>query len=254
MPYPRKRVAAVLALSVMTSAGAACSARPTEGSGSGTDGQGDTSLGSAANGGSTSSSTAGSSTATTRVAGTGSGTRSGGGSTTGGSELLPADAAAALACAVRDKTDVIEVPSRSVGKGFRFSEYPARFVLDFSQADEAHVFEGDLWCHTLGTPCPDCPCPLNDCDSWLDPDEEIRIHMVTRGIDFVEFYGTNESLPGTPGAPLTPSVQYDASEQCPELPTVWTPDPAELTSFISTRIVCMHHSEDVAEVMFVRIP
>jgi hypothetical protein len=77
--------------------------------------------------------------------------------------------------------------------------------------------------------------------------------MVTRGIDHIEFYGTDEPIGGEMYAPFVPSAQYDVSEDCPELPVAWTPDPAQ-GPYVSAPIICMHHSQDIAEVVFIRVP
>jgi hypothetical protein len=191
---------------------------------------------------------------TSTSSGPGVGTDDTDGSSTG--DVDPADRArdaARLACDVRETLSAQEIPAPTMGIGFLFSEYPARFFTNFAEA-EAEVFEGDLWCHVLGSACVDCGCPLNQCQYWVDPDGETRIHLVTRGIDHVEFYGTDESPAGTPGAPLTPSVRYDLDDECAELPQVWTPDPEIAHPFRGTRILCMHHSDDLAEVVFVRVP
>lgn len=174
--------------------------------------------------------------------------------TTGESSLPPEEQAAQLACAAREVTEATEIPAPMANIGFAFSEYPARFLLDYAQAEDS-VFEGDMWCHVIsGEPgCLECECPLYDCTNWYDEEGEMRIYMVTRGIDHVEFYGGDEPLNGDPFAPLTPSVRYDVDEACPDLPQVWIPSRDE-NQWPVTHIVCMHHEDDLAEVAFVRLP
>lgn len=172
-----------------------------------------------------------------------------GSTSAGGQPTLP-EQAASLACAALQTVDATEIPDEA-GAGFRFGEYPARFRVNITEAPSP-LLDGEMWCHHLTAECAGCPKPLPG-RFWQDEDGEYRVHMVTRGIDHIEFYGTDEPLNGEMYAPLVPSIQYDVADQCPELPQAWTPDPAQ-GPYGPAPIICMRHSEDIAEVVFVRVP
>ena len=227
---------------------AACSSPSQEGNAASTSSTGGPSSGYASGGEATTNKVTG---ASSETAGTGTGV-----SSDTGQQPAPFQVAAEIACAGFAMTPRIAIPGNGQMIGFRFDEYPARFGTTFSDADAANVFDNDMWCHVIQPVCTadECRCPLNDCESWIDDDGELRIYIATRGIDDIVFYGTAESPANTPGAPMTPSLEHDVGDICPELPTVWTIDPEEVYPGVSMSIVCMHHSEDVAEVMFVRIP
>ncbi|GEM_PF-4837512 len=158
--------------------------------------------------------------------------------------------AASAACTSRPTTTATDIPSSNerIGEAFAFGAFPGRFVADVSKG--SYLFEG-YWCHTIGGLDGDWgPLPQGE---WVENDGQVHVYMVTKGIEDVIYYGTDESPPGVPGEPRFESIRHDVSEHCPELADVWMPDiPAGHGR--PSGLVCMRHSETIAEVMFVRVP
>jgi hypothetical protein len=136
--------------------------------------------------------------------------------------------------------------------GFRMeNEFPQRFLMD-STSPEIGWWPGDYVCYDVGPPQDFEGEWWFTPDDWLEDDGEIHVYMATQGIDDVIYYGSGETFLGEPGAPVTPSVVFDAGALCPELAQIWIPDINAHPDDAGR--ICMHHSSPMAEAVFVRVP
>ena len=163
--------------------------------------------------------------------------------------------AAILACAAHMSIPAVEVPSGAgpyLDTGFRIpNDLPARFVMDTLSPD-AGVWPDGFLCYDV-TPPQDLETEWwFAANGWLEPDGRIHVYMATQGVDEVIYYGSDETGRDTPGSPMTSAVMFETSALCPELPRVWIPSIAEHPTQADR--VCMHHSSDFAEAVFVRVP
>ena len=163
-----------------------------------------------------------------------------------------AEQAAAAACLAHSNTTAIQIPTQENGGSFVFGSLPALFSADSTNASP--LWDG-YWCHTFSgaEPNPSPRWPVEN--GWVEEDNQIHVYLVTKGIDDIVYFGTDESQADLPGAPKTAAVHHDMSSVCPELPDVWSPEPAGVAgSQDNARIICMRHTSTVAEVAWVRVP
>jgi hypothetical protein len=165
------------------------------------------------------------------------------------------DDAAQLACVAYNGTQpAVMIPSGDPPyqeTGFRLgNEFPHRFVVDttFVPFDLEDVPEGFV-CYGIGPGQDDGQEWWFSELDWRDPDGEIRVFMATQGIEDVVYYS---DVPSHFNPTYTGSAEFDASASCPELPRVWTPDPADLPE--RGDVICVLPTSDEAEFVFVRVP
>lgn len=165
----------------------------------------------------------------------------------------PFEDAAEEACAVRDAQVPVVIPSgeapyQETGFGLG-NEFPHRFILDTTFVPLLLDDVPDGFVCYLVYPGQDDGQEWWFVDyDWVDPDGKIGVFMATQGVSDVLYYS------GIPGhAPvLAPSVEFDASDICPQLPRVWTPDPVAPPE--DGRLICVLPTSDRAEFVFIRIP
>jgi hypothetical protein len=172
-------------------------------------------------------------------------------------DLLPHEQAAVLACEALDAVVPVAIPHGEtpyLESGFRMgNDFPYRFEMD-STSEEIAWWDGDAPCydvHAPEEPPEDGEWWFADND-WRDEDGEIRIYMATADIDSVAYYGSNETSSDVPGAPETSAIEFDVSGLCPELPRIWIPDVNGHPE--NAGRMCMHHTNPIAEAVFVRVP
>jgi hypothetical protein len=164
----------------------------------------------------------------------------------------PFEDAAEHACAVyHGDQQPVAIPSGEPPyqeTGFRLAnEFPHRFVVDtnFVPLIDAGVPDGFV-CYAVYPGQNDGQDWWFSANDWLDPDGEIRVHMATVGVSDVLYVG------GVSDPIITPPIEYDASTLCPELPSVWIPDPAGHPE--DANVICVLPTSDEAEFVFVRVP
>ncbi len=163
-----------------------------------------------------------------------------------------AEQAAAAACLAHANATPIKIPTQESGGIFVLGTLPALFSADSTNASP--VWDG-YWCHTFGGAEPNQSPYWPVENSWVEDDNQIHVYLVTKGIDDIVYFGTGESQANVPGEPKTAAVHHEMSSVCPALPAVWSPEPAGVAgSQNNARIICMRHSETVAEIAWVRVP
>lgn len=163
-----------------------------------------------------------------------------------------AEQAAAAACLAHPNATPMKIPTQESGGTFVLGTLPALFSADSTNASP--VWDG-YWCHTFGGAEPNQSPYWPVENSWVEDDNQIHVYLVTKGIDDIVYFGTDESQADIPGAPKIAAVHHDMSSVCPELPDVWSPEPAGVAgSQSNARIICMRHTSTVAEVAWVRVP
>jgi hypothetical protein len=136
--------------------------------------------------------------------------------------------------------------------GFRLpNDLPARFVMDTLSPD-VEQWPNDMLCYDVLPPQELDGDWWFAANGWLEPDGRIHVYMATSGVDQVVYYGSDETGPDVPGSPVTEADMFDIADLCPELPRLWIPNVADHPTQAGR--ICMHHTSNPAEAVFVRLP